>query len=99
MITGTTKQNELQLIKFLEKHKQSYWLRQVLLSKYTDNIQDLKKLGLFIKKLKYMVNFELLPYHRAGVDKYQQLGLSYKLIKSTEPTKTNIAQSKSIIQY
>jgi pyruvate formate lyase activating enzyme len=49
LITGIAIQNELHLINFLEKNKQPYWIRQVLVPGYTNNPNDLKTLGKFIK--------------------------------------------------
>lgn len=97
LITGTATQNELKLINFLELNKQPYWIRQVLLPKYTDDPEDLKKIGIFIKSLKYLQVFELLPFNRLAFDKYQQLKITNKLINVPEPNKKAIDDAKKII--
>jgi pyruvate formate lyase activating enzyme len=97
LITGVTTQNEIQLIKFLEKNKQSYWIRQVLVPGYTDDQHDLKVLSKFIKNLKYLKKFELLPYHHLAIEKYKQLKIKNKIINVKEPTKQMIVTAKRLI--
>ncbi|MDR2369252.1 MAG: pyruvate formate lyase-activating protein [Mycoplasmataceae bacterium] len=97
IITGTKKQNELLLIKFLEKNKQPYWIRQVLIPQYTDAHRDLKTLNKFLKDLKYLQNFQLLPYHRLALTKYKVLRLQNKIANIPEPTKRMIHDAKQII--
>jgi pyruvate formate lyase activating enzyme len=98
LITGVENLNELALIKFLEKHKQKYWIRYVLVpNDYTNRYDDLNLLGIFLKSLKYMERFELLPYHRLGLRKYKQLHIKNKLIGVKEPTKAEVALAKRTI--
>jgi pyruvate formate lyase activating enzyme len=97
LITGVSTQNELSLIKFLEKNKQPYWIRQVLVPQYTDDPGDLKSIGKLIKQLKYLQNFELLPYHRLAIHKYESLNISNKMSSIKEPTKQMIDQAKHLI--
>ena len=51
----------------------------------TDNADNLRDLGRFIGKLKNLRWLDVLPYHTLGVNKYEQLGISYPL-EGTEPT-------------
>jgi pyruvate formate lyase activating enzyme len=97
LITGIKKQNELSLINFLEKNKKPYWIRQVILPGYTDDPKDLRKLGTFIKSLKWLKNFELLPYHRLAIDKYKALNIHSLTTQIKEPTKQMMAKAKGII--
>jgi pyruvate formate lyase activating enzyme len=85
------------LIKFLEKNKQLFWIRQVLVPGYTDDPKDLRKVGKFIKQLKYLDKFEILPYHRLALSKYRQLNIVYHLLQIKEPTKQMIDKVKKLI--
>lgn len=96
-LCGVENQNEINLIKFLEKNKQHYWIRQVLLPGYTDDPKDLEKLGKFLKTLKYNDKFELQPYHTMGVQKYDQLKMKYRIINVPEPSKDEILDAIQII--
>lgn len=94
IITGFNNLNEISLIKFLEKNHQHYWIRQVLVPNFTDHKTDLMKLRDFINKLKYMDNFELLPYHELAIHKYKDLNIKYEL-----KNKTHIPSSEEMRTY
>lgn len=97
-LCGIDHQYEIDLIKFLEKNRQDYWVRQVLLPGYTDDDKDLKTLGKFLSKLKYMKKFELLPYHTLAISKYKALKIPYLLKGIKEPSKEVIKQKMQIIK-
>ena len=52
------------------------------------------KLNKFISNLKYIDNFELLPYHEFALDKYKKLKIKYPL-----KGKTRIPSKKDIQSY
>ena len=95
---GIAEQREINLIKFLETNKQRFWVRQVLLPKYTDNKEDLIKLGEFIGSLKYMERFELLPYHNMAIPKYKELKIKYPLMRINPPTQKQIQKAVEYIK-
>lgn len=94
VITGFSNNREIQLIKFLEKNKQHYWIRQVIVPNFTNDINDLLKLKKFIDTLKYVQNLELLPYHELALNKYKELKIKYKL-----KNMTHVPSNKEMKQY
>lgn len=46
---------------------------------------DILKIAQFVAPLKSVVDFELLPYHRYGLQSYQQLGIDYGLKEINTP--------------
>lgn len=97
-LVGIAEQREINLIKFLEANKQQFWVRQVLVPKYTDDKDDLIKLGEFIGSLKYMKRFELLPYHNMAIPKYKELNIKYLLSHIKSPTKKQIKNAMEYIK-
>ncbi|MGL4948179.1 MAG: pyruvate formate-lyase-activating protein [Mycoplasma sp.] len=97
-ITGTDNQNEIKFIKFLEKVKKNYWVRQVLLPNYTDDKEDLISLGKLISTLKFMTKFEILPFHNMAQFKYENLKIDYKLKDVEAPSIDHIRQCMSYIK-
>ena len=72
--------------KFLDicqKLNKKLWIRQVMVPGINDTEEYVLKLKEFIKKINNVEKVELLPYHLYGVDKYEKLGIEYKL-KDTE---------------
>lgn len=98
LVTGSTHQHELNFIKYLEQHHKPYWVRQVLVPGLTDDPTDLLTLGKFLKPLKYMLKFEILPYHDMAKPKYVNLKIKYALDKTVPPTREQIAQAMQIIK-
>jgi pyruvate formate lyase activating enzyme len=94
IVTGFKNHNEIDLIKFLEKNKQRYWIRQVIVPNFTDDKNNLIELKEFLDKLKYMDNFELLPYHELALSKYKKLNIKY-LLKN----KTHVPLAREMLNY
>ena len=68
--------------KFLEVCKKmgtKMWIRQVVVPGKTDSEEYIRELGKFIKTLDNVEKVELLPYHLLGVNKYETLGIKYRL--------------------
>ena len=68
--------------KFLEVCKKmgtKMWIRQVVVPGKTDSEEYIRELGKFIKTLNNVEKVELLPYHLLGVNKYETLGIKYRL--------------------
>lgn len=97
-ITGIDEQREINLVKFLDQHQQKFWIRQVLLPGYTDDPEDLKKLGKFLKSLHGLEHFQILPFHNLAVSKYQDLGIKYNLAKNKIPTDDDIKKATNAIK-
>ena len=78
-LTGQDNKNILKFAKYLEDKGKSVWIRHIIVEGYTDDIDDLFKLGQFIGSLRNLKALDVLPYHTMGVSKYAQLGLKYPL--------------------
>ncbi|MGL4451634.1 MAG: pyruvate formate-lyase-activating protein [Sarcina sp.] len=69
-------------MKFLEacqKNETKLWVRHVVVPGITDSREHLKEVKNFIDTLKNVEKVELLPYHVLGVNKYETMGIKYKL--------------------
>jgi len=60
-----------------------------------DNIANLVK---FVSTLKKVTEIDILPYHKLGVSKYNQIGQTYKLPNINPPTEQEINEIVKIIQ-
>lgn len=96
----TTQPNEriLRFARHLSDTGRRMWIRHVLIPGVTDRREDLLALGRFIGTLRGVDKLELLPYHRMGVYKWQQLGIPYTLEGVQEPTQREIERAKRMIE-
>lgn len=74
--------NYLKFINSLEGYgfKGQIWARHVMVPGYTDNEESMRAFIRTLEPIKKLVErIEILPYHTAGLSKYEELGLSYRL--------------------
>lgn len=66
------------------------WIRHVLVPGYTDDDEDLRDLAKFLLPMKNVERIELLPYHRLGKHKWEEMGLEYPLAGVEPPKREQI---------
>lgn len=98
MICGQDNTNTLAFLGFLEKHHKDIWIRYVLVPNISDNIADMKALKKYLDKYTCVKKIEVLPYHKNGIEKYQELKMEYALKDTQVPTNTSIKKAKAILQ-
>ena len=96
-LTMSNNDNILALAKYLSDNGKHMWIRHVLVPGHTDDEADLQKLGEFVKSLKTVKRFEILPYHTLGVFKWKQLGVDYTLDDVSTPSKKEIDRAMEIM--
>lgn len=79
VLTGFRNENILAFAKYLEEKGIPLWVRHIIVEGYTDEKDDLEKLGEFIGELKNLKALDVLPYHTMGVSKYKELNIPYAL--------------------
>jgi pyruvate formate lyase activating enzyme len=77
-LTGAKIDNTLKCLNYLEENNIPTWIRHVVMPGWTDNDILLNKLAEFLKPYRCIEKVELLPYHKMGVNKYEQLGIDYR---------------------
>ncbi len=97
-ITGWTNSNILQLARYLSDNGKDMWIRHVLVTGYTDDENDLIRLRDFVKSLKTVQRFEVLPYHTLGVFKWENLGIPYSLSDVMPPDRDQIKRANDILE-
>ena len=93
-ITGVEKAETDKFLEACQKVGTKLWIRQVVIPGLTDSeeyISDLKK---FVDGLENVEKVELLPYHLLGVNKYETMGLNYRLKETKEMNKEKCNELK-----
>lgn len=97
-LTGVTNQKTLKLSKYLSDRGIPVWIRHVIVSGITDDLEEVKALAEFISTLKNIKKVEILPYHKMGEYKYEALNMPYRLKGIKIPDKTAIDKIKQIFR-
>lgn len=96
-LTGCVNSNILQMAKYLSDNNKAMWIRHVLVPGYTDDEESLRRLSEFVKTLKTVERFEVLPYHTLGIVKYEEMGIKYRLSDVKPPSKEEIERANNIL--
>lgn len=97
-ITGMDQNVAMRFAKKLSDTGTAYRLRYVLVPGLTDGDDDLERLADWASKQKTLECVELLPYHRLGVNKWDELGYSYPLYGYSPPSKEDIRRATGILR-
>lgn len=97
-LTGCYNKNILNFARYLSAKNLPTWIRHVLVPDITEKVESLEKLGRFIKSLRNVKRIEILPYHRMAIEKYEKMGIEYKLKNTREADNSDVMFAKSIIE-
>ena len=93
--------NDLIIENILKIDSSSYpveiYIRIPLIPGINDSRENLLSILDFCKDIKKIQEFELLPYHRLGIETYKHLGLLYKLPDIAIPTPDRIRELKDFV--
>ncbi|VGQ44254.1 pyruvate formate-lyase activating enzyme [Streptococcus pyogenes] len=98
IVTRQPNKNILQFARYLSDKQIPVWIRHVLVPDLTDIDDHLTRLGEFVKTLKNVYKFEVLPYHTMGEFKWRELGIPYQLEGVKPPTKERVQNAKNLMQ-
>lgn len=95
-MTGMSNENAFKTLEYCQSIQKPVWIRHVILPGYTLNEQQLKGLAEYLKNFSCVQLIELLPFHKMGEYKWENLGLEYTLTDVNEPTKQEIDMCRKI---
>lgn len=98
IVTGHSNKTILECAQYLSDIGKPVWIRHVLVPNLTDRDEDLIELGKFVKTLKNVERFEVLPYHNLGEFKWRELGRPYPLEGTKPPTKARVENAKALME-
>ncbi len=95
-LTGQPNFNTLETLLYCEKTKKPVWIRHVLVPEYTLDFEKLEKLADYLTGFSCIEKVELLPFHKMGEFKWEELNFDYKLFGTQSPSITDIDKAKHI---
>lgn len=97
-LTGVKLENTLKMAQYLSSIKKPMWVRHVLIDGWTDNDKDLTELADFLTTLDNIDMVEILPYHRLGEFKWEQIGVEYEFKGMLPPSAERVQNAKDIFK-
>lgn len=97
-VTGVPLDPTLRLLEYLREKRINTWIRYVLVPGLTDNLDSVRLLSEHLDGYPNVSRIELLPFHKMGEYKWKELGLTYSLSETKEPSKDLIKEVKSIFE-
>ena len=97
IVTSQSNKTILACAQYLSDIGKPVWIRHVLVPGLTDRDEDLIELGKFVKTLKNVDKFEILPYHTMGEFKWRELGIPYSLEGVKPPTADCVKNAKELM--
>ena len=89
-------QPTLDFAEYLSERGIPVWIRYVLVPGITDRDDLIEKHADYVSSLKNVERVEILPFHKLGLSKYEDLGIEFALKDTEPPTSKRIENAKSI---
>jgi pyruvate formate lyase activating enzyme len=96
-LTSQPNDGILAFAEYLNEKNVDMWIRHVIVPGLTDDDKYLYELGYFIGAFKNLKALDALPYHTMGENKYEKLGMEYRLKGVPAMEKKDLLEKKEVI--
>lgn len=97
-ITGVKIDSTLQFLDYLGEIKKPAWIRYVLVPGLSDQDESIEALSKHLGQYDNIEKIELLPFHKMGEYKWEELGIDYPLKDTPEPDKATVVQAMALLK-
>ena len=98
-ITSRSQETLFKIIEDINELDKKVWIRQVIIPGINDTEEYIESLNEFIKQIKNVEKVELLGYHNMAINKYEKLGMDYKLKDVKPMDKDKLDRLNSMVKY
>ena len=97
-VTSVSLEPTLNLARYLSDINKPVWIRFVLVPNLTDPSHNIRGLAEFVSGLNNVERVEILPFHKMGEYKWEQLGYEYQLKNTPAASPELVETAKNIFQ-
>jgi pyruvate formate lyase activating enzyme len=97
-VTHVSIEPTLAMARYLSDINKPAWIRFVLVPHLTDDLENINQLADFVATLTNVERLEVLPFHKMGEYKWEQLGLPYTLRDTPPASPELVAQAIAIFK-
>jgi len=98
VITGGRLAPTLEFLDYLGVINKPVWIRYVLVPGLSDQPEAIENLAIILSGYNNIERIELLPFHKMGEFKWEELGLDYQLADVQEPDKAAVLDAMAILK-
>ena len=95
---GGSNKRILENLQRLSKHEHNIILRVPIIPGINSDAENIHAIGTFAAALPSLNRVELLPYHRAAINKYERLHRTYKFSELLPPSEEEMTEIKQILE-
>lgn len=96
---GQSNKKILNNIKLIDNLCKNIIIRVPIIPNFNCDEESVREIARFAKSIKNLVEIHILPYHRLGVNKYECLGIDYKMSENiVSPNKETMEKLKNIVE-
>ncbi len=95
-LTSVPIDSTLAFAKHLSDRNIPVWIRYVLVPNLTDDPEDIEALAKYLTSLNNVQRIDVLPFHKMGEYKWEQLGYDYQLTDTPSPEKEDVDMANNI---
>ncbi|OON95423.1 MAG: pyruvate formate-lyase 1-activating enzyme [Epulopiscium sp. Nele67-Bin005] len=92
-VTGVPLDPTLKFAAHLKERGIPVWIRYVLVPGLTDNMDHIEELAKYLTTLTNVERLDVLPFHKMGEFKWEELGYDYKLKDTQSPEKALLQEA------
>ncbi len=97
ILTGSSNQGAFAVLDYCESIGRDVWIRHVLVPGYTLDYDKIDRMGEILSKYTCIKKVEVLPFHKMGENKWDEVDFEYKLSKTESPSKAEVTKTKEIL--
>ncbi|PSB19214.1 pyruvate formate lyase-activating protein [filamentous cyanobacterium CCP1] len=97
-VTSVSLEPTLAIANYLNQINKPTWIRFVLVPGLTDATHNVAGLADFVATLTNVEKVEILPFHKMGEYKWEQLGYEYQLKETQPPTPEQVQAAQAIFR-
>lgn len=97
-LTGVELAPTLKFLDYLGQQNIPTWIRYVLVPGISDQSEHIEALAKHLSHFTNIERIELLPFHKMGEYKWEELGLDYTLTDVNEPSKESMTNALGILK-